>query len=79
VRDSYFNKRGFAVLDALRRISAAHDTAVAAVSLAWLLAAPTVLAPIASATSPGQLAELLPSVALELSAEELAQLNTASA
>jgi aryl-alcohol dehydrogenase-like predicted oxidoreductase len=78
VRDSYFNERGFAVLDALRRIAAAHDTTVAAVALAWLLAAPTVLAPIASATSPEQLSELLPSVGLALTVEELEQLNSAS-
>ncbi len=79
VRDSYFNERGFAVLDALRRIASAHDTTVATVALAWLLAQPTVLAPIASATSPEQLAQLLPSAELELSAEELAQLSSASA
>jgi aryl-alcohol dehydrogenase-like predicted oxidoreductase len=78
VRDSYFNERGFAVLDALREIAAAHDTTVAAVALAWLLAQPTVLAPIASATSPEQLAQLLPSAELELSAAELAQLDSAS-
>jgi aryl-alcohol dehydrogenase-like predicted oxidoreductase len=78
VRENYFNERGFAVLDALRRIAAAHDTTVAAVALAWLLAAPTVLAPIASATSPEQLSELLPSVGLALTVEELEQLNSAS-
>ncbi len=78
VRDSYFNERGFAVLDALREIAATHGTTVAAVALAWLLAQPTVLAPIASATSPEQLAQLLPSAELELSAGELAQLDSAS-
>ena len=78
VRESYFNERGFAVLDALRQIADAHGTTVAAVALAWLLAQSTVLAPIASATSPEQLAELLPSAELELSAEELAQLSSAS-
>jgi aryl-alcohol dehydrogenase-like predicted oxidoreductase len=78
VRESYFNERGFAVLDALGRIAAAHDTTVAAVALAWLLAQPTVLAPIASATSPEQLTELLPSVGLALSVEELEQLDSAS-
>ena len=59
VRESYFNERGFAVLDVLDEIAAAHETTVAAVALAWLLAQPTVLAPIASATSTEQLAELL--------------------
>ena len=66
VRESYFNERGFAVLDALDEIAAAHGTAVAAVALAWLLAQPTVLAPIASATSPEQLAELVACVDLRL-------------
>jgi len=78
VRESYFNERGFAVLDALSQIAAAHATTVAAVALAWLLAQPTVLAPIASATSPEQLAQLLPAAELGLSVEELAQLNSAS-
>ncbi len=79
VRERYLNERGFAVLDALIQIAAEHDTTVAAVALAWLLAQPTVLAPIASATSPEQLSELLPSASLELSAEELARLGSVSA
>jgi aryl-alcohol dehydrogenase-like predicted oxidoreductase len=79
VHDSYVNERGFAVLDVLDQIAAAHDTAVAAVALAWLRAQPTVVAPIASATSPEQLSELLASVTLELSGEELARLGDVSA
>jgi aryl-alcohol dehydrogenase-like predicted oxidoreductase len=79
VRAAYFNERGFATLDALQEIAAVHDTAVAAVALAWLLAQPTVLAPIASATSTEQLAELVACVDLELSPQELARLDTASA
>jgi aryl-alcohol dehydrogenase-like predicted oxidoreductase len=78
VRESYFNERGFAVLDALDVIAGERGTTVAAVSLAWLAAQPTVLAPIASATSPAQLAELLPSVGLELSHEELERLSAVS-
>jgi aryl-alcohol dehydrogenase-like predicted oxidoreductase len=79
VRESYFNERGFAVLDALDEVAATHETTVAAVSLAWLIAQPTVLAPIASATSTQQLGELLPSAELELNADELARLDSASA
>jgi aryl-alcohol dehydrogenase-like predicted oxidoreductase len=77
VRESYFNERGFAVLDALDAVAVAHDTSVAAVSLAWLNAQPTVLAPIASATSPEQLAELLEGATLELSEQQIAQLTAA--
>jgi aryl-alcohol dehydrogenase-like predicted oxidoreductase len=79
VRESYFNDRGFAVLDALDEIAAAHDSAVAAVALAWLAAQPTVAAPIASATSPQQLRELLAAAELELSAAEIARLSAAGA
>jgi aryl-alcohol dehydrogenase-like predicted oxidoreductase len=78
VHDSYANERGYAVLAALDEIADVHDVPVAAVSLAWLLAQPTVLAPIASATSPEQLSELAASVSLELSAAELERLAEAS-
>jgi aryl-alcohol dehydrogenase-like predicted oxidoreductase len=77
VSESYLNERGFAVLDALDQLAGAHATSVAAVALAWLSAQPTVLAPIASATSPEQLAKLLPSVELELSSDELRRLDAA--
>jgi aryl-alcohol dehydrogenase-like predicted oxidoreductase len=66
------------VLDALDRIARAHGVAVATVSLAWLRAKPTVLAPIASATSPEQVGELVASVELELSDEEIGLLDEAS-
>ncbi len=75
----YLDERGVAVLDALDAIAAAHGSTQAAVALAWLLAQPTVVAPIASARTPEQLAELLPFVDLELSVEELEQLDRASA
>ena len=74
----YLDERGIAVLAALDAISAAHATTQAAVALAWLLAQPTVVAPIASARTTKQLAELLPFVDLELTAEELAELSRVS-
>jgi len=75
----YRNERGDRVLAALDRIAAAHRVPVAAVSLAWLAAQPTVAAPIASARSAQQVLELLPAVGLELAAEELEALSAASA
>jgi len=78
VQESYANERGFAVLEALDRIAQAHEAPVATVSLAWLRAKPTVLAPIASATSPEQVSELVASVELELSDEEIVLLDQAS-
>jgi len=77
VRSAYFNERGFAVLEALDAVAAAHGSSVAAVALAWLAAQPTVLAPIASATSPDQVADLITSAELDLSEDELALLTRA--
>jgi len=65
------------VLDVLDDVAAAHSTTVAAVALAWLRAQPGVTAPIASARTPEQLAELLPMAALELAPEELDRLTRA--
>ena len=77
VRAAYFNQRGFAVLDALDGVAAAHGSSVAAVALAWLAAQPTVVAPLASATSPAQLADLIASAELRLSGDELTHLSAA--
>lgn len=74
----YLDERGLRVLAALDAVAAEHRTTVAAVAIAWLLAQPTVVAPIASARTPEQLAELLPSVSLSLTAGDLQRLDDAS-
>lgn len=74
----YLQGHGPAVLAALDEIAAARGTTVAAVALAWLRFRPTVVAPIASARSPEQLAELLPFVDLVLSPGEIDALDRAS-
>jgi aryl-alcohol dehydrogenase-like predicted oxidoreductase len=72
---SYLDERGERMLAALDEISAAHRVEPAAVGLAWLREQPTVTAPIASARNIDQLAPLLHSVDLTLSAGELAHLT----
>ena len=67
----YLDDRGRAVLAVLDEIAAGHGVPVAAVALAWLAAQPTVVAPIASARTPEQLADLLPVLDLELTDDEL--------
>jgi aryl-alcohol dehydrogenase-like predicted oxidoreductase len=73
----YLDERGTAVLEALDEVAAAHGVSVAAVALAWLRAQPTVAAPIASARTPEQLAELLPMAGLELTPDEIESLSAA--
>lgn len=67
------------MLDALDDVAASHHSTLAAVALAWLTAQPTVLAPIASATSVAQLSELLASLRLRLAPAEIELLNGAGA
>ena len=74
----YLDERGIAVLEALDEIAADRATTVPAVALAWLAAQPTVAAPIASARTPEQLADLLPMAELVLTSDELERLTTAS-
>jgi aryl-alcohol dehydrogenase-like predicted oxidoreductase len=76
---AYLDERGERVLAALDAAAAAHDVPVAATSLAWLAARPTVVSPIASARTPAQLAELMAMTDLQLSADELRALDDASA
>ncbi|HLY89285.1 MAG TPA: aldo/keto reductase [Acetobacteraceae bacterium] len=74
----YLNERGFAVLKALDGIAASHKATPAQVALAWLIARPSVTAPIASATSVDQLQDIIAAAQLQLSAAEVAALDTAS-
>ncbi|WP_158756291.1 aldo/keto reductase [Dyella sp. S184] len=75
----YLNPRGLQVLAALDAIAAAHHATPAQVALAWLIARPGITAPIASATSVEQLHELLGATSLQLSPDEIAQLDLVSA
>ncbi|UDY23829.1 aldo/keto reductase [Nocardioides sp. Kera G14] len=68
------NPDAVAALEALSEIAAARGESVTTVALAWLRQQPTVVAPIASASRPEQLPDLLASMTLELSASELAAL-----
>jgi len=56
-----------------------HQSKPAQVALAWLMARPSITAPIASATSVEQLNELAQATKLELDRESMEKLNKASA
>jgi aryl-alcohol dehydrogenase-like predicted oxidoreductase len=75
---TYLDVGGQRVLASLDEIAAAHRTSVAAISLAWLLARPSVAAPIASARTVAQLADLLPMATTRLTADEVGRLDDAS-
>jgi aryl-alcohol dehydrogenase-like predicted oxidoreductase len=75
----YFDERGMRILKALKDVSDGASAEQATVALAWLLAQPTVTAPIASATSVEQMQALFAAVELKLSEAQLRVLNEASA
>ncbi|WP_328447159.1 aldo/keto reductase [Amycolatopsis sp. NBC_00438] len=72
---SYLDAHGERVLAALDEVAQAHGVSVATVALAWLRVQPTVAAPIASARTPEQLTDLIASVALDLTTDEVASLS----
>ncbi|HEX7874785.1 MAG TPA: aldo/keto reductase [Sphingobium sp.] len=74
----YMEGRGPAILAVLDEISTRRAVSHAAIALAWVAAKPGVTAPIASATSVEQLDDLLPSLTLTLSPEEMARLDDAA-
>jgi aryl-alcohol dehydrogenase-like predicted oxidoreductase len=76
---SYLNERGLRILKALDDVSARLGAKPAQVALAWLIARPSITAPIASATSLAQLEDLLAGARLELDRDAIKALDTASA
>ena len=77
--EEYMDGTGPRVLAALDEVAAQTRATPAQVALAWTGAQPTVTAPLASARTLAQLEELLGSLELELSAEQIALLDGASA
>ncbi|RSK36208.1 aldo/keto reductase [Hymenobacter metallilatus] len=76
----YLNDRGRRILAALDAVVARHPgSSPAQVALAWIMAQPGLTAPIASATTPGQVQELLRAMHLQLTQADVQQLNQASA
>lgn len=75
----YLNARGLKILDALDQVAGRTNATPARVAIAWQIARPSITAPIASATSLAQLAELVAAVELALGAADIELLNQASA
>ncbi len=75
----YMDDRGFRILAALDQVAGAHHSTPAKVSIAWLMARPSITAPIASATSVAQLNDLMDATRLELDPASIEILNRASA
>jgi aryl-alcohol dehydrogenase-like predicted oxidoreductase len=74
----YLNARGLRILHALDEVAQEHQATPAQVSLAWLIARPSITAPIASATTEEQLKDLIDATQLKLEPAAIEKLNQAS-
>jgi aryl-alcohol dehydrogenase-like predicted oxidoreductase len=75
----YLDERGFRILAALDEVAAKLHSTPGKVAIAWLIARPSITAPIASATSVEQLKELVDAANLQLDPDSIETLNEASA
>lgn len=76
---AYMAGKGPAVLAVMDRIAAETGASLAQIALAWVAAQPGVTAPIASATTVAQLDDIMDSMALRLTGEQLTALTEAGA
>ncbi|WP_316207272.1 aldo/keto reductase [Bradyrhizobium sp. SZCCHNR3118] len=75
----YMNPRGMRILAGLDEVAKETGAEPASIALAWLLAKPSVTAPIASATKPEHVDTLVAATKLALSKDQVARLDAASA
>jgi aryl-alcohol dehydrogenase-like predicted oxidoreductase len=76
--EKYLNDYGFGVLKALDEVAHRYEAKPGQIALAWLIQRPGVTAPIASATNPEQLAELVEAADIELDTDSIEKLDAAS-
>ncbi|WP_421736987.1 aldo/keto reductase [Caulobacter sp.] len=78
IKRDYLNEKGARVLAALDKAASTTGATHAQIALAWIMAHPSITAPIASATSVAQLEELMKAAHLALPVEILADLDAAT-
>jgi aryl-alcohol dehydrogenase-like predicted oxidoreductase len=64
------------VVDAIQKVAEGRGVAMAQVALAWVLSKPVVSCPIVGATKPNHLRDAVAALALDLTADEIAELET---
>ena len=77
--EKYMNESGFKIINALKQVAKELNTTPGNVAIAWLMAHPSVTAPIVSATNLDQLKNLIDAAQLKLHANHIQLLNAASA
>lgn len=78
IQKRYWNERGQRIIKTLNEVASAYNTSASSVALAWLLAHPSITAPIASATKKNHLDSFVSAIQLRLGEEAIEKLNNAS-
>ncbi len=76
--EKYLNDYGFGVVKALDEVAHRYEAKPGQIAIAWLIARPSVTAPIASATNLEQLGELVEAAQIELDADSIQKIDAAS-
>jgi aryl-alcohol dehydrogenase-like predicted oxidoreductase len=76
--EKYLNERGSRILAALDEVAARYSAKPSQVALAWLIARPSITAPIASATSLDQLREIMKAPEVRLDKDAIDRIDAAS-
>lgn len=76
--EKYLNDYGFGVIAALDDVAKRYNAKPGQIAIAWLIARPSVTAPIASATNQAQLDELMAAAEIKLDAAAIQQIDAAS-
>jgi aryl-alcohol dehydrogenase-like predicted oxidoreductase len=74
----YMNEAGFRVVDALVEVAKLTNASPAQIALAWMIARPSITAPIASATNVAQLREIMGAPEIRLDSDAIALIDRAS-
>jgi aryl-alcohol dehydrogenase-like predicted oxidoreductase len=77
--ETHLNRHGQRILSTLDRIAEEHDCAPATIAIAWLLTRQNVVAPVVGASNPGQVADLVAAVDLQLTRQQVQALDEVSA
>lgn len=76
--EKYFNQRGLNILNAMDQLKDKYQAALSEIALAWIMAQPSISAPIASATSLSQIDSLHNAMRLKLDPEDIQFLTRVS-
>jgi len=76
--EKYLDDYGLCVIKVLDEIAHRYEAKPGQIAIAWLIARPSVTAPIVSATNLEQLAELVEAVEIELDAESISRIDEVS-